>query len=271
MGTASIAIIGDVGFDMGSFAAQAKAYKSADRGTWSTTVISLRTGPRNQVKFIKLKNKRHRRLVSLDIGRGGTETTIYNVWLRLPLYAISGLFAVYPSITIIRGPLRRWRRRKRGLCVNCGYNLTGNVSGVCSECGTPFDLDSVRPPAPISLRRPGKMNKRKVICVLFGCGATLGVLPMLLWLFAGPGPYTLLLFPGITLTFLITGDTHSEAGLFWITVFNVVVYGLVSAGVGWVVTKRHVPIGRRCVRCSHDLTGNVSGVCPECGTRIEEA
>ncbi len=32
-----------------------------------------------------------------------------------------------------------WRglRLRRGLCVECGYNLTGNVSGVCPECGTP--------------------------------------------------------------------------------------------------------------------------------------
>ena len=46
------------------------------------------------------------------------------------------LLAAYPAIAFIRGPLRRWRRRKRGECVNCGYNLTGNVTGVCSECGT---------------------------------------------------------------------------------------------------------------------------------------
>jgi hypothetical protein len=32
-----------------------------------------------------------------------------------------------------------WRRPKTGhtgLCVACGYNLTGNVSGICPECGT---------------------------------------------------------------------------------------------------------------------------------------
>ena len=45
------------------------------------------------------------------------------------------LFLLYPVLAIIRGPLRRHRRRKKGLCINCGYNLTGNVSGVCPECG----------------------------------------------------------------------------------------------------------------------------------------
>jgi len=30
--------------------------------------------------------------------------------------------------------LRQWRRQ-HGLCQSCGYDLTGNVSGVCPECG----------------------------------------------------------------------------------------------------------------------------------------
>ena len=46
------------------------------------------------------------------------------------------LFAAYPTLALIRGPLRRWRRRKRRLCLRCGYDLRGNVSGVCPECGT---------------------------------------------------------------------------------------------------------------------------------------
>lgn len=29
------------------------------------------------------------------------------------------------------------RRKKGGLCLHCGYNLAGNVSGKCPECGTP--------------------------------------------------------------------------------------------------------------------------------------
>ena len=30
---------------------------------------------------------------------------------------------------------RRRKRLARGLCPGCGYDLTGNLSGVCPECG----------------------------------------------------------------------------------------------------------------------------------------
>jgi len=32
----------------------------------------------------------------------------------------------------------RGRGLPQGLCTRCQYNLTGNVSGVCPECGTPI-------------------------------------------------------------------------------------------------------------------------------------
>ena len=36
-----------------------------------------------------------------------------------------------------RGLQRRWRRLRYNRCRGCGYSLTGNVSGVCPECGRP--------------------------------------------------------------------------------------------------------------------------------------
>ncbi len=54
----------------------------------------------------------------------------------LPMLAI--LFALFSMLLGIRGPLLRRRRRKRGLCVKCEYDLTANVSGTCPECGTPI-------------------------------------------------------------------------------------------------------------------------------------
>jgi hypothetical protein len=56
-------------------------------------------------------------------------------YLYVPLWLVCLLFSAYPTIAFIRGPLRRYRRRKRGLCIRCGYDLTGNVSGICPECG----------------------------------------------------------------------------------------------------------------------------------------
>ena len=53
-----------------------------------------------------------------------------SAWILMPL------LCTYPCALLIRGPIRRHRRGKRGLCLKCGYNLTGNMSGVCPECGT---------------------------------------------------------------------------------------------------------------------------------------
>jgi hypothetical protein len=45
------------------------------------------------------------------------------------------LFSAYPAASFVRSPRRPWIRRRLGLCTRCGYNLTGNVSGICPECG----------------------------------------------------------------------------------------------------------------------------------------
>ena len=64
----------------------------------------------------------------------------FRSWMLMVSFVIPLIVAVvlaaYPTIAFIRGPLRRWRRRRKGLCLKCGYDLTGNVSGVCPECGT---------------------------------------------------------------------------------------------------------------------------------------
>jgi len=54
----------------------------------------------------------------------------YLVSITAPVFFPTTAFFVYPMYFFLGGPLHR-----RGLCVKCGYNLTGNVSGVCPECG----------------------------------------------------------------------------------------------------------------------------------------
>ena len=57
--------------------------------------------------------------------------------LTFPLYAVSLVLIAYPTMALVLGgPLARRRRRRRGLCVQCSYDLTGNESGVCPECRT---------------------------------------------------------------------------------------------------------------------------------------
>ncbi len=53
----------------------------------------------------------------------------------LPLWLIMLLLAGYPAVVFIYRPFRRLRRARKGLCLSCGYDLMGNESGVCPECG----------------------------------------------------------------------------------------------------------------------------------------
>lgn len=55
--------------------------------------------------------------------------------VSLPLTWPLVLALLYPTIAFTRGPWRRHRRRMKGLCSNCAYDLTSNVSGLCPECG----------------------------------------------------------------------------------------------------------------------------------------
>lgn len=66
--------------------------------------------------------------------------------VRVPLWAPFLLFAAYPALALV-GPLRCRRRQKRGLCVKCGYALTGLTEPRCPECGKPFD------PGPVAGRQ----------------------------------------------------------------------------------------------------------------------
>jgi hypothetical protein len=65
--------------------------------------------------------------------------------VHYPTWAISGVLAPAWFLALVAAALPaawvlRWRRRRRirrpGLCRSCGYDLTGNLSGVCPECGT---------------------------------------------------------------------------------------------------------------------------------------
>ncbi|MCP4590376.1 MAG: hypothetical protein GY842_06515 [bacterium] len=67
----------------------------------------------------------------IDATKFGWRYVTFSVPFAYPVV----ILGVFPTLCAIRPPLRRWQRRRKGLCLKCGYDLTGNTSGVCPECG----------------------------------------------------------------------------------------------------------------------------------------
>jgi hypothetical protein len=61
-------------------------------------------------------------------------TVLLPYWMLL--VGVLGAPAIW-SVNALTRRVRRRRRSRRGCCERCAYDLTGNASGVCPECGTP--------------------------------------------------------------------------------------------------------------------------------------
>ena len=67
-------------------------------------------------------------------GKDAAIGTLVTPWLPLTLVAVPTLFLWWKD-----------RALPPGLCTHCRYNLTGNTSGICPECGTVIAKENVRP------------------------------------------------------------------------------------------------------------------------------
>lgn len=57
-------------------------------------------------------------------------------WVTVPMWALMLLYFAYPFYRMVRVKTCRSRcQNDHGSCRSCGYDLTGNVSGKCPECG----------------------------------------------------------------------------------------------------------------------------------------
>jgi hypothetical protein len=54
-----------------------------------------------------------------------------------PFWAVFAVLMAWPALAFVRGPVRRWRRRREGRCTQCGYSLKGLPEPRCPECGKP--------------------------------------------------------------------------------------------------------------------------------------
>lgn len=67
--------------------------------------------------------------------RGSKPRRVAIAFATVPAWALVVVLALYPAGLIGRYAVRRTWRWWQNLCANCGYNLTGSISGVCPECG----------------------------------------------------------------------------------------------------------------------------------------
>jgi len=79
----------------------------------------------------------------LSFERRGPTTPLIEAWLPLrrsghfgPVFVLPLWIPLFVAFFATAWLWHRDRRRIRpGCCLRCGYDLTGNTSGVCSECG----------------------------------------------------------------------------------------------------------------------------------------
>ena len=96
-----------------------------------------------------------------------------------------------------------------------------------------------------------------------GFGTGIKLLDRTLGYFALPGGLAVLLVPGMEHRF----ETRSVVLL--VLGVNILTYAIVFGGLAWLRWSKVVQSGSQCKNCSYNLTGNVSGTCPECGTAVE--
>lgn len=72
------------------------------------------------------------------------------IWTQigLPFWLLSCICGLWPFYSVSLHAITRSFRRRKGLCIDCGYDLRGSTastSRVCPECGTPISPSQAIP------------------------------------------------------------------------------------------------------------------------------
>jgi hypothetical protein len=92
------------------------------------TRTASRTGFETRIAKLASPNESSLHLSSQAQGR------YRHTWIVFPFWLPAGLLATCGVLPIVRGPVRRWWRTMKGLCIYCAYDLRGS-HGKCPECG----------------------------------------------------------------------------------------------------------------------------------------
>ena len=131
-------------------------YDYVSRGTWGCMVIPkngrldllvYRRKPDHDVGFTRIRSSPST-IGGTDYSRRvlgfGGEKVPGGVYVNLPFWFLAAVLAVPPAI-VVRGELRRRRRRVPGKCHRCGYDLRATPER-CPECGaTPVSASTSAP------------------------------------------------------------------------------------------------------------------------------
>lgn len=112
---------------------------SATRGLFCLELHpDFNTGVGRGIQWVPLGTWRDRlskKRPSILWGRDTLPQVTYLI-IYAPFWWVAVFLALYPIYGgLYRSLILPRSRRRRGLCVLCGYDLTGNTSGQCPECG----------------------------------------------------------------------------------------------------------------------------------------
>ena len=173
---------------------------------------------------------------------------VYQSFVRTRSWVVGTVFAAWPVIAFISGPLRRWRRRRKPmirkaiivvltLCALVVLLLGWTGRNDMSMLNDSFDFAGWHLNIEWDVPLSREVSRRWA----FG-----GVV----YHFWAPGGVTFIHIP------------------VWILVALFAAYPTIAVIRSPARRRRSRMKRGLCLKCGYDLTGNESGVCPECGTKI---